>query len=126
MNKTLLLKVKEQILAEPRQFNMKEWFYGQLPNGETPANCGTAACIAGWAYTLAIGCNPDQARQIMRELSGFFRPDLALGITAEQADRLFHEMNWPKQFQSTPRAGLKLRAKRAAARIDYFIRTGGK
>jgi hypothetical protein len=124
MNTILLRKIQNQILSEPRQFNMKNWFSGQLPDGSLPANCGTAACIGGWAQTFAMAVNPDEAQA--RAIWTDEHAAMVLGLTERQARLLFIEDNWPKQFQSTDRAGVALRAKRAAKRIDHFIKTKGR
>lgn len=124
MNTILLNIIKKQILAEPRQFNMGNYFSGILPDGTEPANCGTAACIAGWAMAKASASNPKDARKLDVDRNN--HAAMLLGITEQQAGRLFYEDEWPKQFQSTSRSGLKLRARRAAARINHFIKTKGR
>lgn len=121
MNVILLQMVRDKILEEPRQFNMYDWFNSDLPNGEVPANCGTACCIGGWAQTIAKEATPEEAWN-----STWVSPSLLLGLDDKQSNRLFFEANWPKQFRSSDKAGLKLRAKRAAARINLFIKTKGK
>lgn len=139
MNTELLLKVKEQILREPRQFDMFTWF----SYSETIPNCHTTACIAGWAITLGkTKPNPLEAAKEIRynfavtnmHAWGESRDKVyevalpLLDITEEQAMRLFGEEDWPTNFYedyskaTTPRA----RAEVAARRIDHFIATNGE
>lgn len=44
-----LLKVKEQILQEPEQFDMYLWGY------DYDTHCSTACCIAGWLVLNELG-----------------------------------------------------------------------
>jgi hypothetical protein len=141
MNTELLLKVKKQILKEPRQFGMTTWFEYSL----AIPNCNTSACIAGWAITLGLKkSNPlEGARAIknnfptnkgfdsLMEFAAKKVYELSiplLDITEEQAHRLFSEEEWPNEFYGdyanadTPQE----RAEIAARRIDHFIATNGE
>lgn len=123
MNVALLKKIKARILAKPNAFRMDRW------------SCGTAHCIAGWACVLNgvkptklyVGAadrsvTPDGTYVETRaaDLLGLESADLG-----GNAERLFYEYEWPARFRSDPTVGRKLKAKRAAARIDHFIATGG-
>lgn len=84
MNVELLLKVKDQILKEPRQFVMESWF--RLSIRDIP-NCGTAACIGGWGIAIEFNENPKMARRRMIEKS--LVPYDLLGLNQQQGLRLF-------------------------------------
>lgn len=58
MNVKLLRRIIKAIKKEPGQFDMRSWFTRQrgIPN------CGTAACIGGWAVALTKRANPEKAR----------------------------------------------------------------
>lgn len=136
MNVKLLEKVKAHILAEPRRFKMSsfvhlktgegEKFYdydaGRNPESEF-AQCGTAACIGGWAMIL-YGKNPKRVYE-------YQNPSLVagkcLGLTdQEQRSRLFSFDRWPHKFrQRFQRSSIHNRVKVAAARIEHFIKTKG-
>lgn len=114
MNVELLREVAKKILKNPRRFDMTRF------NGLN--ECGTTHCIGGWA----------------RKISGEDEID-ALGITGEQAKRLFYVTYddeevylWPKRFIGRQKKGLtrsqsawRPTPKQAAARIEHFIKTGG-
>ena len=80
------------------------------------AKCGTAACIAGWAWKLT---NPTEPMP----WSGDVATEV-LGITLDDRNRLFYWQSWPAQFGGYIDNGTKKSAKIAAARIEHFIRTG--
>lgn len=124
MNTLLLKKIRDQIKAEPRQFNIHDWFSGKLPNGSTPANCGTAACIAGWSLALATGQNPAKADKMPVGVYRFGK--IVLGLNDDQAKRLFFEGLWPKRYQSSKRTIIEERARLAVNRINHFIKTEGR
>ena len=130
MNTKLLLEIKEKILAEPCQFQMWSFYRRKLDYDFVGCkykipNCGTAACIAGWATCINKKITPNEARLTM----GFNIWDYAanlLNITPDKASILFEIDNWPKQFQYGEEHTPEQRAKLAAARIDYFIETDGE
>lgn len=131
MNVKLLRKIKQRILRKPNRFDMNHWFsrtrkyYGfteQLSEAthnpkEFIEECGTAACIAGWACILGEGsfmfsCE-DEARRL-------------LNLTFHQSQRLFLEQGWPAEFRASSSESNEQRAMRAAKRIDHFIATNGR
>lgn len=65
MNTDLMLKVADHIEAHPEQYNQEVWVKSKFRQtftvdgmkGYDAADCGTQACIAGWACFLA---EPDQ------------------------------------------------------------------
>lgn len=119
MNKELLLKVKDKILAEPDQFNMRDWF---IYNPELYPKCGTSACIAGWVICVHDQLTPDQARNTHLSVERDAR--LLLGLNHLQADILFCDSNWPKPFRDRytwARESSEKRASVTAEFIDWFI-----
>ena len=114
LNKDLLERVAQQIEAHPETFDMQDW------------DCGTTACIAGWAARLSgksmLGMDKGDAYWVGVEL---------IGLDADhqpKADALFAEIYWPdpffRDFQSA--IGNEERAEVAAARIRHFIQTDGR
>lgn len=133
LNVRLLNRVKRQILKEPKQFQMDSYFDTAGHYSDTAdkiPNCGTAACIAGWALALDKGITPEQAKGKVlnyRTLTGE-RADRILGARGA-GWKLFNDCAWPESFRDEWRRLTKLkqwkrRAKVAAARIDHFIKTG--
>lgn len=133
MNTELLLKVKAKILAEPKQFFMHEFFTDHVVGIDTIPNCGTAACIAGWAVTIARNENPEETRKYLYQspnnLCTWLEAQKALDITKEQESKLFYTDNWPSEYdaaynQAWQDEDFEEAAKVAANRIDYFIAHG--
>lgn len=117
MNTRLLRKVQRKILAEPKQFQMRTWFTSDLDH-KIP-NCGTAACIGGWALVLSRKAKPS-ALQLIPSPFELIRE--ALNLPYWQASLLCVFRQWPVKFQ---RYG-EDNAKQAARRIEHFIKTGGE
>lgn len=127
MNVKLLRKVKRQILKEPKQFVM-EGFFVEAGSDVTPKkipNCGTAACICGWAISLKNAVTPAEAN--CQSVNEWTDGEDALQLTREQADRLFAHFDWPERFFLRYRnaKSFKARAEAAADRIEHFIKTDG-
>jgi len=98
-NIKLAKQIQEQIRKEPRQFYMGYWFTNGY--GDDIPNCGTTACIAGWALALSWGLNPRQAEARTNRLKTPER-DLAckkLRITQFQGTKLFFRESWPTRFK---------------------------
>lgn len=144
--KALLLKIKEVILKYPQHFNMgtflwepdcdaEDRFRDYVQNGISTQNfithkqCKTTGCIAG--HALCLSDNPHfefytssalSIKHILFAESGA----VTLGITMEQASKLFYPEEWPSEFIS----GLSddeeylTTPELTAARIDYFIEHG--
>jgi hypothetical protein len=147
MNVRLLRKIARSVLKYYKQVGMENWFSGASSAGR----CGTSACIAGWAITLH---NPkfkerplDAAVSLDPEFKGVFYMTTnamntaqldgqrALGLTDEQADKLFFSVNWPMRFRERVRfvdfrepyrPGTKRYARAVHDRIQYFIATKGE
>lgn len=128
MNTRLLRKVKRHILEEPKRLDMGTW-------GESSRRspCGTVGCIAGWGMVLSqkhperfIG---EENADALAELLGSWTEDpgaSALGITTEQARRLFYVDQWPEHFRKGyGRLAKQKKAERVAERIEHFIKTRG-
>ena len=124
LNKTLLLKIKQAILDEPRGFQMSAFAKAKSQQSvcddygltwEFP-RCGTALCIAGHAVALSGG-DPD-GRSVLSEAREL------LGIRSHFASySLFYAHDWPKRLEKkffdakTPEE----RAQVGAERIDLFL-----
>lgn len=121
MNVELLKKIKIQILKEPLQFDMGKWF--TLAPGIP--NCGTAACIAGWAVALHEGITPEAARQSKHAHAAFFISGArkALDISTSMSDRIFFDGYWPEPFCARHQKARspQERAQVAADYIDHLI-----
>jgi hypothetical protein len=115
MNTELLLKVKERILAHPKALEMATWGIA-VPES---THCGTLACIAGHAVHIATG-RVELGRRAERTAKEL------LGISPDQAFRLFFVDEWPPNFfNSYANTKDKVKAAKVAAdRIDHFIATG--
>jgi hypothetical protein len=89
------------------------------------AECGTAACIAGWGILLYGHKTPKQVAKLKQP--NLYAAKL-LGLDMAQADRLFFVTHWPTELRSQFRTGETplIRAKVAAKRIEYLIKTDGK
>lgn len=132
MNIKLLRKIQKAIMQEPEQFDMDYWFQTK----EGVPNCGTTACIAGWALSLSQKKNPLQVAVTIDKNFGLFDysgvRNLAakvLEITIEQADNLFIKTHWPRDFRYAYRAAFTngdmfIAADVAYHRINHFIATG--
>jgi hypothetical protein len=133
MNTELLLKIKAQILKEPRQFLMSGFFDQYLDpvnsdlEDDVATNCGTACCIAGWAVTIGKEYkNPKEAYENSRLLSNTAaEARLLLGIKGE--DWLFHTDQWPSQFEDRwdEAKSHEEQAQIAGEVIDYYIKHNG-
>jgi len=80
-------------------------------------NCGTAACIAGWAIALQDKVSPSEAIGALMKASRY------LGIDQEIAEDLFYEYHWDDELLDrwVEAESLEERAQIAAERIDQFI-----
>ncbi len=113
----LLRRIKRQIIKEPKQFRMTEF------------TCGTAACIYGWGCAITLRMSPTEvgeSKDKMPSATTLFK------ITEHQANALVWANQWPEEFNPAfSNSGFdafrpEKRARLAAARIEHFIKTGGK
>jgi hypothetical protein len=127
MNIPLLEELERTIPQHALQFIMGDWFEY---NPDLYGNCGTAACIAGWAVTLALTLSkrPRDGQDLGGEASAIAMREL--GLTSEQARRLFYKQGWPDPFWSDYKTenqeNAEHNAKVAARRIRHFIDTEGR
>lgn len=83
VNKALLCKVIRHIEQNPQEWAQEVW----------ESECGTRACVAGWAIKLSgqkvydLGSPSDRAKEL-------------LGITEDQACRLFNGVNYMEDIRS--------------------------
>ena len=147
LNVKLLKKIREKILTEPGQFAMQNWFTtedelrysaGGLDDLDRPKipNCGTAACIGGWAVVLgkkSARGKPATAARVYGHGADTARELLGLGLGEEEhfdgGAALFYVTSWPAKYRELWREAktLKRRARVAAWRIDAYIKQyGGK
>lgn len=119
INKTLLRKVRNHILAEPRRYDQGE-VASEVSRRKSP--CGTRACIGGWADIL----EDDDVKDLSDVSLG--RAQKKLGFTDEQANIVFFGggPDWPEEFEKAWRNDIprKEAARLAADYINYIIRTG--
>jgi hypothetical protein len=120
-----LRAIQEKIGAEPTQFVMEQIFDSLLPGIEI-ANCGTAACIAGWAIVLAEGTSPKQASYTYNINQIVVSAQTELELSMDQARRLFYFAGWPARYKRNREEGTAKFARQAIRRIDYFIKTNGR
>jgi len=132
LNTKLLRKIRNRILARPRQFLMSRYYSKVTDIGKKPSHCGTAACIAGWAVALHKNINPAQAsEEYINDFSSMWiKATKLIGLeNRHAAASLFTSHNWPRNFYYAYITALSNRnhaqaARVAADRINHLIRTG--
>jgi hypothetical protein len=129
LNVRLLRRIQRRILKEPRQFQMDDLYSATDDFGkEVTANCGTAACIAGWAVALSSGISPREA-SILDSTGQQNTWGLAVKKLGLESGRpLFLVYEWPGKFWAAYERAKTNRqqAKVAVARIEHFIKTKGE
>lgn len=128
MNIELLEKIKKQILEEPRQFIMTSFFVKNHPlDREKIPNCGTAACIAGWALAISSNKNPKQCYDSITPPIALSTPSQAQTLLDIPNGNLFYVDGWPFEFQKEWYfiCNKQERAKVAVRVIDDYIKTNG-
>lgn len=140
MNVDRLIRVRDDITAEPSQFEMLDYVTAQYD--ERKEFCGTALCVAARAALdagfIALRNTPRPgAPSTFYDVTDVGSPygstmhtlgAAALALTLTQAGRLFYLDSWPNDFwKPFMRAKTPLeRASIAAKRIDRFIYTDGR
>lgn len=88
--------------------------------------CNTVGCIAGWTCILA-------GFKTQESLQGYGvqnKAEALLDIASWEAQKLFYVDSWPQPFKAdylSPKTKTAVqRARIAAKRIDYFIKTNGE
>lgn len=157
-----LRAIQKYILEEPRRFNLTFW--GEIANPkefkyfenegafydvvEQKPPCGAVGCIAGNACIVGGIVKPKDVIKGLDEFKVYAFPETTpekarkyLGITKEQADRLFflaswcntdfdengEYLGWPEEFEqelNNYKAGTKGYAQVTVDRIEWFIKTG--
>jgi hypothetical protein len=130
MTVELLKKVAAKLrrMRHKKHFDMRDWIQEN--------ECGTAACIAGHAlldagYRLRIR-DYEIVSPKGRKVDPSSAAQRLLGLSSEQAARLFVAINWPKEFRGKDDGeacydpDIYNDPKVAAARIDHFIKTKGR
>jgi hypothetical protein len=126
LNVKLLRKIKKHVEEEPRRLIMARWQQkgraGELVEDEAATfnlpECGTAACIAGWAVNLS-------GKKIETDVGA--RAMTLLGLTFEQSQNLFNTGNWPGDYgdkfdnETSPERRVKILGKL----IDKVIESKG-
>lgn len=144
MNVKLLREIQDGVRLYPNQVGMEFWFFDAEnlakenqdlveENNNTCEeilnNCGTTACIAGWAlYLRRVPLERFELKEDDDEGDVDFEQTgrRVLGLTQAQADRLFFLKNWPSKFIARYKDGAEsLRGEAVADRIEHFIRTYG-
>jgi hypothetical protein len=135
MNTEKLLKIKKKILANPKQFEMDNWFQIHLDDSVTkPAKCGTAACIVGWWLFVDRGAKTlVEAAEIKGSEYGSF------GNTIQQRAKedlglpnykLFFVSGWPDSYREAYYEAVSRKFWRKAVKIvgevinDYIATNG--
>lgn len=127
MNTELLLKVKAAILEEPRRLDIWDWQRREV--GDNSPACGTVGCIAGWAdilYRTGGDTSPAAIAACEIVVDGVQeRARLAVGLTRDQAEWLFHpDGGWPFDLHTLleyTERGTAEHASVVASAIDRFI-----
>ena len=119
INTNLLLQVRDCILARPEHFDMGSYV--------DRTDCGTTACIAGWAVSLSRGRTPMSDTYLIDSLSTGWSAQALLRLSARQAYTLFHVNGWPIYWNlAYDSADGDARAAVAAGFINHFIATEGR
>lgn len=123
INVELLNRVADHIEKHSEQFDIDNWnkttvskpsWWAKL-RGAQPV-CKTTYCIAGWAVVLSgLRCEDNIPAQAQR----------LLGLTLDQAKKLFYKTHWPSYFTQSGKAQHVQNAWIAAERIRHFIATNG-
>jgi len=148
MNVKLLRRIQRVIKKRADQFDMNTWFN----KDSTASHCGTTACLAGWALTLAGRKSHQLASplKIARGLCQGFNENFdsigviggernytiavkgatELGLDYNQAEKLFYINHWPAKFsvgyyRARDKNDNVEKARVTCERIDHFIKTNG-
>lgn len=129
MNIRRLRAVQKAVLKHPGHFNMA-YFFHDAPNAVHMGihsyyneeaivnNCGTTACIAGWAVAK-FGKGSESAIALIGVQAVAIR---LLDLTLDQAERLFHQGAWDDAWKQRQKRYVSCDdAKAAVEYIDYFI-----
>ncbi len=91
--------VIEHILEEPKRINMNSWALNpDLVDEDMRPQCNTVGCFAGWAYFLSEKVKDGELHRV-DSMNIEDTAQAALGLTVEQAGRLFYPSSWPRQWR---------------------------
>jgi hypothetical protein len=115
--RTVVDEIDALVADAPARFDMHDWVYAH-------PDCGTAACLAGWAMT-------EDERQQWVERKSLEDPwEIAMrrfDLNYNEADALFLiRSGWPTAFKNAYFEAASGQARVAAlrARVEHFIATG--
>lgn len=92
INTTLLILIQDAIKAHPKHFDMRSWY--------RDTDCGTAACIAGWAIQFGSFFKDTDIEHMQVKYEYPVDTSIEtgarrmLGMTSNQAYRLFYSPAW--------------------------------
>jgi hypothetical protein len=139
MNVKLLRRIQKHILAEPRRLEMSMWVRKGKPEIDsyqsdsgyvTYPQCGTAACIGGWALIISKKTVNNNGLNTGNRAAQLLGIPAMNGTDAEilsPSDKLFHVSDWPAKYEQAYHhaKSARGRARVAVRRIDHFIKTQG-
>jgi hypothetical protein len=132
VNRENILKVAQAIEdaarpeAEPEiGFNMTMYVdrYAVSGSDRTGHNCGTTACIAGWAWHIAKGRVPDEGSYYVREEGAEF---LGLEVGSRTERDLFCPIDVPDHALTPARAAAVLRHLAETGKVDWSVGSKGE
>lgn len=136
LNVRLIRKVIKHITEEPKRYFQHDFIRTGEPGGSVAedyfndthkyAQCGTAGCIAGWAYLLSAA-RPNKNAAVCTIVN---KATKKMGITSDQSDMLFTGIpseDWPAPFGKSFLKAKTLQGKAnvAARLLEKVIDTKG-
>jgi hypothetical protein len=142
INWALLKQCQELFEKKPSKAYMdkfvrvKDRYDGCFITGDEVPMCKTHLCIGGSALLLSkeyilkqvdYGVGVYKVGESDEVANQWKAAKKVLGLSHQQAQRLFSECNWPAQFQSEANnMGSRTLAANMVARIKHFIKTKGR
>lgn len=107
-----VMQLRDFLAALPQE---KLRMGGYIYSPDLAPECGTQACIAGWAYILFV--DPDHRRAYQESRNGYFANTVGevLGMSLSQYVALF----WPPHYL----AGITTTPAQAARVLDHYLNT---
>lgn len=118
MNRELFEQIRDEIAAYPEHLRMEQYLSGGNPEQVAKHECGTAACICGWAIALT-GTK-------IRWTDDFHSIGISLlGLTDAEGDKVFEVSEWPMPFvRDYKNASRRDKAFVAVAYINHILENG--